>query len=184
MYNSEEKAILFIMNAFKGKKEKISDIEKVALSLLVGLSIKKITNDKDTILAAYLHNIINYSNYGKEEIEEKFNKEVAHIVAEISEDWSLTRWVDRKKDFLDRLKANTDPRCTHIIIAEKTQELLSFRNNYYKKKDKIWKELKISKSEATWFYRSIYSICANKNINTDLLYRYKQEILYYFGDVE
>ncbi len=184
MYNSEEKAILFIMNAFKGKKEKISNIDKSTISLLVGLSIKKITNDKDTIIAAYLHNIINYSNYGADEIEEKFNKEVSFIVQEISEDWSLAKWVERKKEYLNRLKDNNDPRSLNIVIAEKTQELLSFRNNYYKKKDRIWKELKITRSEATWLYRSIYSICLNKPINTDLLYRYKQEILYYFGDIE
>ena len=183
MYNSEEKAILFIIKAFKGKKDKITKLDMSALPLLVGLTIKKITNDKDIIIASYLHNVINYTSYGYEEIEATFNKNIADIVEEISEDWSLAKWLERKKDYLKRINEISDSRYLNIIIAEKTQELLSYKNAYIKRADKIWKDLNVSKSEITWFYRQIYHICLNKETNNELLYRYKQEIIYYFGDV-
>jgi len=182
MYNSDEKAILFIIKAFKEKKDKYSSINKATLSLLVGLSIRKISDDPNIITASYLHNIINYSSYGYEEIESNFNSNVANIVRDISEDWSLTKWLERKKEYLNRIKDITNKDYLNIIIAEKTQELLSYHDAYNKKKDKLWKDIGSSKTEITWFYHSILSICEEKDVSKILLHRYKQEIIHFFGD--
>ena len=59
MYNDEEKAIKFIIQAFKGSKDKIDNMEKCFHSILVGNAIKEITNSEEIITAAYLNNIIN-----------------------------------------------------------------------------------------------------------------------------
>ena len=73
--------------------------------------------------------------------------------------------------------------CNNIIIADKTQDLLSFRSYYEKKNNKLWKELNITKSDATWFYREIYNIALSKNANPKLLNRYKKELEYFFGEI-
>ena len=46
MYNNEERAIKFIIQAFKGSKTKIDNMEKCFHSILVGNSIKEITNSE------------------------------------------------------------------------------------------------------------------------------------------
>lgn len=183
MYNSDEKAILFIIKAFKEKKDKYSSIDRATLSLLVGLSIRKISDDPNIIIASYLHNIINYSSFGYEEIESNFNTNVANIVRDISEDWSLTKWLERKKEYLNRIKDITNVDYLNIIVAEKTQELLSYHDTYDKKKDKLWREIGSTKTEVTWFYRSILTICEEKDVSKILLHRYRQEITYFFGDI-
>ena len=140
MYNDEEKAIKFIIQAFKGSKDKIDNMEKCFHSILVGNAIKEITNSEEIITAAYLHNIINSTEYGYEDIEERFGSIVADIVSEISEDWSHTKWIDRKKEFIRRIKMSQDINNINIIVADKTQDLLSYRDLFARKGNKIWKE--------------------------------------------
>lgn len=183
MYNTEEKAIKFTIQAFKGSKNKIDNIEKCFHSILVGSSIKEITNSEEIITAAYLHNIINCTEYGYEDIEERFGSIVADIVSEISEDWSLPKWMDRKREFIKRMKLSNDINNINIVIADKIQDLLSYREFYEKKNNKLWKELNASKSDIAWFYRELYNIAINKNANTKLTNRYKKELVYFFGDV-
>ncbi len=182
MYNNEERAIKFIIQAFKGNKTKIDNMEKCFHSILVGNSIKEITNAEEIIIAAYLHNVINSTEYGYEDIEERFGSIVADIVSEISEDWSLPKWIDRKKEFLKRIKLSNDINNINIIIADKTQDLLSYKDYFEKKGNKLWKELNATKSDITWFYRELYNIAVNKNANSKLVNRYKRELIFYFGD--
>jgi myo-inositol-1(or 4)-monophosphatase len=183
MYNNEERAIKFIIQAFKGNKNKIDNMEKCFHSILVGNSIKEITKAEEIVIAAYLHNVINYTEYGYEDIEDKFGCIVADIVSEISEDWSLSKWIDRKKEFIKRIKQSNDINNINIIIADKTQDLLSYKEYFKKKNNKLWKELNASKSDITWFYRELYNIALNKGTNQKLLNRYKEELIFYFGDI-
>lgn len=183
MYENEERAIKFLIKAFKGNKNKIDNMERCFHSILVGNAIKDITNYEEIIIAAYLHNIINYTEYGYEDIEERFGSIVSDIVTEISEDWSLPKWTSRKKEFIKRIKLSNDVNNINIIVADKTQDLLSFRSYYEKKNNKLWKELNITKSDATWFYREIYNIALSKNANPKLLNRYKKELEYFFGEI-
>ena len=148
MYENEERAIKFLIKAFKGNKNKIDNMERCFHSILVGNAIKDITK-----------------------------------YTEISEDWSLPKWTSRKKEFIKRLKLSNDVNNINIIIADKTQDLLSFRSYYEKKNNKLWKELNITKSDATWFYREIYNIALSKNANPKLLNRYKKELEYFFGEI-
>ncbi len=184
MYSSIERAIKFIIKAFKGSKAKVDNMEKCFHSILVGNAIKEISNSEEIITAAYLHNIINYTEYGYEDIEEAFGSIVADIVSEISEDWSLPKWLERKKEFIKRIKQSNDINNLNIIIADKTQDLLSYRELFDKKKDKLWKDLNSTKSDMTWFYREIYNISVDKKANSKLLERYKELIEFYFGEVE
>ena len=183
MYTNEEEAIMFVFKAFKNSKNKFTNLEKSMHSIMVGLCIKEIYQSEDIIVAAYLHNIINDTQYGYEDIEEKFGSIVADIVAEISEDWSLPKWIERKKEFLNRIRRHSDVNSLNIIVADKLHELLSYKENYLKKNDKIWSNIGGSKSDIAWLYREIYNIALEKGANSKLLNRYKREIVYYFGEM-
>lgn len=183
MYSNEEEAIRFMFMAFRGQKNKITNLEKALHSTLVGLTIKEIYQSEDIVIAAYLHNIINDTQYGYEDLEEKFGSIVADIVAEVSEDWSLPKWLERKKEFLNRIRRYSDVNALNIIVADKLQELLSYREVYSKKSDKLWSGIGTSKSDIGWLYREIYNIATEKGGNIVLLNRYKKEIVYYFGEM-
>ena len=184
MYTSEEEAVKFLFKAFKGSRNKYTNLEKALHSILVGLTIKEIYQSEDIVVAAYLHNIINDTQYGYEDIEEIFGSIVADIVAEVSEDWSLPKWLERKKEFLNRIRRYSDINVLNIIVADKLQELLSYKELFSSKGDKLWSSMNnSSKSEIAWLYREVYNIALEKGCNSKLLSRYKREIVYYFGEM-
>ena len=72
MYNSVEEAIHFMVKANKGQKRKNENIDKSFHSMSVGMMIKNTTQSDDVVVAAILHDIIKDTEYGYEDIEEKF----------------------------------------------------------------------------------------------------------------
>ena len=81
------------------------------------------------------------------------------------------------------MKQSNDINNINIVIADKIQDLLSYREFYEKKNNKLWKELNSTKSDIAWFYRELYNIAISKNANSKLTNRYKKELIYYFGDM-
>lgn len=184
MYTKEEEAIQFMNKSYKGQKFKNTNIDKAFYSTLVGVSIKNITSIEDVIIAAFLHNIIIETEFGYEDIEERFGTLVADLVEDVSEDLSIAKWVDRKKDFLKRMKKIKDVNAINIIVADKMQMLLSYYELFNKKGDKFWTTTGSSKSENCWLYREVYNIAADKEGNKKLLKRYANILKEYFGEMD
>jgi len=156
MYNKIEEAIHFMVKANKGQKRKNENIDKSFHS----------------------------TEYGYEEIEEKFGTLVADIVADLSEDMAITKWLNRKKDYVRRMRANNDINVINIMLADKLHNLLSNYDNYLKLGDKMWKNTGGSKEENCWLYRECYLIAKSKNAYEGLLNRYKEIIKIYFGGID
>ena len=87
--------------------------------------VAEATGGKDTVavLAALLHDAIEDTPTPREELEREFGREVAEIVAEVTDDKSLPK-TERK-----RLQVETAPRKSHraklVKIADKTSNLWS-----------------------------------------------------------
>lgn len=182
MYSKIEEAIYFVIKAYKSQKIKIENIDKCFHPLMVGNTIKDITNIEDIVVAAYLHDVIIDTEYGYEEIELKFGTLIADMVQDLSEDMSISKWLDRKKDLIKRLKKTFDINVINIVIADKLQELLLIYNLFKKNGDKVWKSTSGSKEENCWLYREIYKIGKNNKANSKLLNRYKNLLVLYFGE--
>lgn len=184
MYNSIEKAIHFMVKANKGQKRKNENIDKSFHSMSVGMMIRNITSSEDVVVAAILHDIIRDTEYGYEDIEERFGTLVADIVSDLSEDMAIAKWLDRKKDFVKRMKTNDDINVINIMIADKLHNLLSDYDLFLKLEDKVWKYSKGSKEENAWLYKECYYIGKNKGANFQLLQRYKNILIKYFGELD
>jgi myo-inositol-1(or 4)-monophosphatase len=184
MYNAIEEAIHFMVLAFRGQRRKNENIDKSFHSMSVGMMIRNVTETEDVIVAAILHDIINDTEYGYEEIEEKFGTLVADIVMDLSEDHSRTKWLDRKKDFVERMRENADINVINIMVADKLHNLLSDYELFQKMGDKVWKFSKGTKEENSWLYKECYYIAKKKGASEWLLGRYKKVLLEYFGDLD
>lgn len=182
MYSKIEEAIYFIVKAYKGQRIKLENIDKCYHPIVVGHTIKDITNVDDVTVAAFLHDVIIDTEYGYEEIELKFGTLVADMVQDLSEDMSISKWLDRKKDYVKRLKSNFDINVINIAIADKTHELIILYDLFKKQGDKVWKNTSGSKEENCWLYREIYKIGKNNKANSKLLKRYKELLVLYFGE--
>ncbi|MGN1338543.1 MAG: HD domain-containing protein [Candidatus Coprovivens sp.] len=182
MYSKIEEAIYFVVKAYKGQRIKIENIDKCYHPMVVGTTIKDITNVEDIVVAAFLHDVIVDTEYGYEEIEMKFGTLVADIVQDLSEDMSISKWLDRKKDLIKRLRNNFDINVINIVIADKIHELVILYDAFLKQGDKVWKNTSGNKDENCWLYREIYNIGKNAKANSKLLKRYNDLLVMYFGE--
>ena len=144
--------------------------------------LREFTDTEDVLVSALLHDVINDTEYGYEEIEMKFGTLVADIVQDLSEDMSISKWLDRKKDLIKRLRSNYDVNVINIVIADKIHELVILYDAFLKQGDKVWKNTSGSKDENCWLYREIYNIGKNAKANSKLLKRYNDLLVMYFGD--
>ena len=184
MYNAIEKAIHFMVLAFKGQRRKNENIDKCFHSMSVGMMIRNVTETEDVVVAAILHDIINDTEYGYEEIEEMFGTLVADIVMDLSEDHSNTKWLDRKKEFGERMRNTEDINVINIMVADKLHNLLSDYDLYKKTGDKVWKYSKGTKEENSWLYKECYYLASRKGASEWLLSRYRDILIEYFGDLD
>jgi len=184
MYNKVEEAIHFMVKANKGQKRKNENIEKSFHPMIIFTMLRNYTTTEDVLIAALLHDIINDTEYGYEEIEERFGTLVADMVADLSENMAIAKWIDRKKDYINRMKTCYDINVINIMLADRLHNLLSNYDNYLKIGDKIWKNTGGSKDENCWLYRECYYIAKNNHAYQGLLDRYKEMIKIYFGGVD
>ena len=184
MYTNVEEAIHFMVKAFKGQRIKTENIDRSFHSMTVFSLVRDITDTEDVLVSALLHDIINDSEYGYEEIEEKFGTLVADMVSDLSEDMSIAKWLDRKKDYIRRMRNNNDVMVINIMLDDKLHILLSNYNLFVKVGDKVWKTTGGSKDDNRWLYRETYNIAKQKGANKDLLKRYAELLKIYFGDLD
>lgn len=182
MYTKVEEAIHFMVKANKGQKRKNENIDKSFHSMIIYSMLRDFTTTEDVLVSALLHDVINDTEYGYEEIEERFGTLVADMVSDLSEDMAIAKWIDRKKDYVKRMRGNYDVNVINIMLADKLHNLISNYERYLKMGDKIWKNTGGTKDENRWLYRELYTIAKKKDANSNLLKRYKEIITIYFGD--
>ncbi len=184
MYTKVEEAIHFMVKANRGQKRKNENIDKSFHSMIIFTMLRDENVTEDVLVAALLHDVINDTEYGYEEIEERFGTLVADMVSDLSEDLSIAKWLERKKDYVKRMRNNYDVNVINIMLADKLHNLLSHHENFKAVGDKIWKNTGGTKDENRWLYRELYSIAKNKNAYPRLLERYKKMLKIYFGDFD
>lgn len=184
MYTKVEEAIHFMVKANKGQKRKNENIDKSFHSMIIYSMLREFTTTEDVLVSALLHDVINDTEYGYEEIEERFGTLVADMVSDLSEDMSITKWLDRKRNYIRRMRSNYDVNVINIMLADKLHNLISNYDNFLKIGDKIWKNTGGTKDENQWLYREVYSIAKSKKANENLLKRYKEIVEIYFGEMD
>lgn len=184
MYTKIEEAIHFMVKANKGQKRKNENIDKSFHSMTIYSMLREFTDDEDILISALLHDVINDTEYGYEDIEEKFGTLVADMVSDLSEDMAITKWLDRKKDYIKRMKSVNNINIINIMLADKLHNLLSNYDNFTKNGNKIWKNTGGSAEENRYIYREIYYIARNKGAYRKLVARYREILIIYFGDLD
>lgn len=184
MYTKIEEAIHFMVKANKNQKRQNENINKSFHSMIIYTMLRDETDMEDVLVSALLHDIINDTEYGYEEIEERFGTLVADMVSDLSEDMAIPKWFDRKKEYIDRMRKNPDVNVINIMLADKLHNLISNYDNFLKYGDNLWKKTGGSKDENKYIYREIYNIAKKKGAYKKLLERYKDIITIYFGEMD
>lgn len=130
-------AIEFALNAHEGQKDDNGKDYFEHLSHVVQI-LKKVTLDKDVIIAGYLHDTIEDTDTTYEDIEKEFGKRVADLVMEVTHEGKA----DNKGYYFPRLKTKEG---IMIKFADRLSNLSRMqswneqRQEHYLRKSKFWR---------------------------------------------
>ena len=180
MYTKEEQAIRFVTKAFNGKKRIKEDIDMSFHSMTVGFMLKDIGCNEEIVLTGLLHDIIEDTSYGYNDIEKYFGKKIADNVLKVTEDESITDWMERKKIFIANLsKQNND--IILVELADKLHNLLSDYDEWLSHGKEAIATLKTTYEMNKWYYLELLKLFEERLDNNKLLDRYIKICNVYFS---
>lgn len=97
------KAIELHNNQFRKGSDNVPYIVHPAEMAII---LSRFTTNEDLIAAALLHDVLEDSDYTKEQLIKEFNENVCDFVLMLTEDKSITDYWERKKNALEKIKGN------------------------------------------------------------------------------
>ena len=120
------KAVIFAAIAHKNQKRK--DPESltpfIQHPVMVGIILQRAGFSDDVIAAGILHDVLEDTKYTKEDLEKKFNKNIAELVNNVSEQDKSLPWAERKKKYLEHIR-KCPPEAKAISAADKIHNIRS-----------------------------------------------------------
>lgn len=150
-----DKAIAFATRAHEGQFRKGTSRPFILHPLEVGRIVASMTEDKEIICAAILHDTIeDCVGITEEMICREFTERVASLVAQESEDKSKT-WMERKSATIAHLKVA--PKEIQMIgLADKLSNMRDIDRDYPECGEELWNRFRMKdKSVIGWYYKSI-----------------------------
>ena len=150
-----DRAIEFATKAHSGQFRKGTTRPYIVHPIEVGDIVASMTEDEEVISAAILHDTIeDCEGVTAEVLEEQFNRRVASIVAQESEDKSLS-WEERKGATIKRLR-EAPIEVQMIGLADKLSNMRDIDRDYPVLGDELWGRFRMqSKSALAWYYKGI-----------------------------
>jgi len=130
------KALKFASLAHQDQKRKDSSrTPYISHPAAVGYILLQAGAPENVVIAGILHDIIEDTEYGYDDIKERFGEEVAGLVREVSEDTSLT-YDARKDGYLDQLAGDSSEACL-ISAADLLANNIDMQTNFDNGED-LW----------------------------------------------
>jgi len=173
----------YAIRAHKGQVRK-SEREKpmVIHPIIVANILKEYGYDDNVVMAGYLHDVVEDTDYTIENIKETFGDDVSSLVYEASEPDKSKSWEERKKHTIENTK-NLDIRHKAVICADKIANLEDLRILSEKNGKYNFSALNRGFKEQKWYYENIYqSLIYNEDINNPMFVRLKKVIDHIFND--
>ncbi len=122
--------------------------------------VRTLTPNKKVIAAAYLHDVLEDTDYKVSDIKEQFGEEVARLVESETENKYHDRpkedtWKTRKEETIRHLRdASLETKI--ITLGDKLSNIRSIKRDYEQIGDKLWERFNQKDPQMhAWYYRSI-----------------------------
>ena len=164
MMNIIEEAIIYATIMHQGKTRKFGNRSFILHPLEVAQILSAMTDDMEVIAAGILHDVVEDTDGTLPEIEKRFGKRVADLVASESEqefpgEDRRATWQRRKEASLISLKNSRDIGVKMLWLADKLANIRSLAGEYSEEGEKMWQALHQSDSQKQkWYYQSIAEI--------------------------
>ena len=157
-------AICFAAKAHDGMRRKQSDMPYIMHPLEAAVIVSTMTDDRHVISAAVLHDVVEDTTVTLDEIEEKFGKRVAELVASETEDKRAElppeeTWRIRKEESLAELKNSADIGVLMVWLGDKLANMRAIYRDFKAEGNAMWQRFnQTDVSEQAWYYCSIVTL--------------------------
>lgn len=133
-------------------------------SFVMGEAGGRVPVTEDMVIAALLHDVV--EDHGGmprlREIEERFGKNVARMVAGLSDTFADDHdkkegWEERKRGYLERLRAESDD-VLLISAADKLYNAKSILDDYRVIGDAVWNRFKRGGDKQLWYFKELLAV--------------------------
>ncbi|ETP72280.1 guanosine polyphosphate synthetase/pyrophosphohydrolase [Lachnospiraceae bacterium JC7] len=182
-------AMNFAAYAHRKQMRKGVDIPYIIHPIECSMIVSSITQDEDVIIAALLHDVIEDTEFGYEDIRERFGSRVADLVQGETEDKRRDQekkhtWAVRKKETIEQL-SNADIDSKIICLGDKLSNIRASVRDHEDHKENFWQRFNQTDPEFQgWYYERIRDILAEDLSDTDAWKEYDELCTSLFGDLD
>lgn len=153
-------AIHTAMKAHEHQKRKLDNDLYAAHPLEVGVLLAKAGLSDEVICAGILHDTVEDTHVTLEDIETQFGPIVTMYVSYCSEADKSLSWLDRKKNYIERIKdAPID--VLFIVCADKLTNIKSIYRHQDDLGDALWDKFNAGYDLQKWYYYSMLQSLAS-----------------------
>lgn len=159
--NKIKKAITWVTTLHNGQLKRDGITPTAAHVIRTGLTVSTQTKKENTIIAAFLHDLLEDTKTTSENIKNEFGPQVRKLVESVTETQKAkipsASWEERKQKHLKRTKkASKD---TLLISCADKLDILEMLIEWYKKDgEKIWQYFHAPEGKKLWFYGELLKI--------------------------
>lgn len=172
-----EQAKLFAIKAHHGQIRK-NEPEKPMIIHPIGVAkiLEQYKYDEHLIAAAYLHDVVEDTNYSLKDIRDNFGSDIANLVSSASEPDKSLSWEERKQYMIDTVK-NLSLRQKLLICADKINNIEDLIIKFQKTGIRDFSNFKRGEEQQKWYYTNIYrSLINNEDKNLEIFQTLKKDI--------
>lgn len=179
-----QKARDFAQRAHTGQVRKLTGTPIFKHLEQVANILKEAGFSDEVVAAGFLHDTVEDTNVTPEDIYNTFGKKVAEIVAGHTEDKSKS-WEERKQTTIDELAdPNTPLSIRALIIADRLDNLRSFKKGLEEYGEEMWTKFKRGKDKQAWYYKGCLEnmkVGLKEEEVPQFFYYYEKEVNEFFG---
>ena len=182
-----DEAVCFAVNKHSGQTRKMAGAPYILHPMEVASIVGTMTDDKDVLAAAVLHDTVEDTDATLDEIREKFGKRIALLVMTETEEKRPDRppaetWELRKEETLIILESTKDIGVKMMWLGDKLSNMRSFARAYRKEGDALWQQFnQKDPAKQAWYYKTIAS-CLSDLRDTAAFREYVSLVYYVFKD--
>ena len=186
--NKIEEAIKFATDAHAGQKRKLIGTPYILHPLEVAAIVAALTDDENIICAAILHDVVEDTGHGIDEIEKLFGKKVAELVGAETENKRPqlppeATWKIRKEETLAHLRQTKDKAVKILWLGDKLSNMRAVYNAYLQQGDDVWQAFhEKDKNKQKWYYESIADALRDEFEDTAAFKEYRKLIALVFDE--
>ena len=156
-----DKALCYATEKHSGQVRKCSNIPYIVHPVEVASIIATMSDDKELLAAALLHDTVEDTDATIEEIRELFGKRVSLLVLTETEDKREGQspeetWVIRKEESLIMLENTKDLNVKMLWLGDKLSNMRSIANDYRQEGSAMWDHFhQKDPAMQAWYYASI-----------------------------